>query len=273
MAPRVPLEAGAVRLSLPAGWRELAVPVAIPGLRLKDGRAAAPQTGGAVLAGLASRAAHTPALLPDELLDALGLREGVVPERDEVRLGTLAAFRYEGLRPRGLRRAMTLYVAPTTAGVATLACVAPLAPADCAEAAAGLSVDGATGFALGPDRALGDAVEGILARLAREVRNSGDDLRAARRRVGRRPPPGASVPAIARRAARSRACDRALPTSAPSTGSPTRRAGRAARTATSPRPRAPWARSATAPPPPRLARRSGASPPHWTGSAPPATRL
>jgi hypothetical protein len=184
VVPTVALQAGPVGLTLPGGWQELAVPVAIPGLRLADGRAAAPPGGGAVLAGLAPRDAHTPALLSRALLDALGLRAGVVPDRATVRLGGYAAYRYEGLRPRGLGRAVTVYAAPTTAGVATVACIAPLTAADCERAARSLRVRSATGFALGPDTAFGDAVERILARLARDLRAHGDDLRAARRARG-----------------------------------------------------------------------------------------
>ena len=184
VAPPVPLAAGPVQLTLPAGWQELAVPVAVPGLRLTDGRAAAPSSGGAVLAGLAPRDAHTPALLSGELLDALGLRSGVVPDREAVRLGDYAAYRYEGLRPRGLGRAVTVYAAPTTAGVATVACIAPLTPADCERAAETLRVSSAKGFALGPDRTFGDGINGVLAQLDGALRSHGDALRAARRAPG-----------------------------------------------------------------------------------------
>ena len=209
MAPPVPLEAGPVGLTLPAGWQELAVPVAVPGLRLTDGRAAAPPSGGAVLAGLAPRDAHTPALLSGELLDALGLRSGVVPDREAVRLGDYAAYRYEGLRPRGLGRAVTVYAAPTTAGVATIACIAPLTPADCERAAETLRVSSASGFALGPDRVFGDGVDGVLAQLDGALRSHGDALRAARR-------PGGQAAAAKRIAADYRAASAALAENAPS---------------------------------------------------------
>ena len=275
VAPPVPLEAGAGASSR--------CPRAGVSSRCRSrspacgSRTAAPrrrETGGAVLAGLASRAAHTPALLPDELLDALGLREGVVPEREAVRLGGLAAYRYEGLRPRGLRRAMTVYAAPTTAGVATLACVAPLAPADCAKAAAEPARRrGDRASRSGRTAAFGDAVERILARLARELRAHGDALRGARSARGQ----AAAAQRIAadHRAAAPprRGCGRARPTSAPSTRSSARRAAPAAPTPTSPPPRAPSGRSATARPP-RRARAAAAAPRRrgWTRSTPRATR-
>ena len=185
------------------------MPVAVPGLRLKDGRAAAPPSGGAVLAGLAPRDAHTPALLSGELLDALGLRSGVVPDREAVRLGDYAAYRYEGLRPRGLGRAVTVYAAPTTAGVATVACIAPLTPADCERAAETLRVSSASGFALGPDRAFGDGVDGVLAQLDAALRSHGDALRAARRARGQ-------AAAATRIAGDYRAASAALAQNAPS---------------------------------------------------------
>ena len=210
VAPPVPLEAGPVGLTLPAGWQELAVPVAVPGLRLTDGRAAAPPSGGAVLAGLAPRDAHTPALLSGELLEALGLRSGVVPDREAVRLGDYAAYRYEGLRPRGLGRAVTVYAAPTTAGVATIACIAPLTPADCERAAKTLRVSSASGLRSRPGPRL-------RRRRQRGPRPTRRRAAQPRRRPPRRPPRAGGQAAAAKRiAADYRAASAALAENAPS---------------------------------------------------------
>ena len=43
---------------------------------------------------------------------------------DPVTLGDIEAYRYEGLRPEGLDGPVTLYTAPTSGGVATIACTA-----------------------------------------------------------------------------------------------------------------------------------------------------
>jgi hypothetical protein len=66
-----------------------------------------------------------------------------------VQLGDLAAYRYDGLEHAG--RKLTVYAAPTSAGVATVACLAP-AP-DCDEIAKSLQVHGAKPLPLGPDPA------------------------------------------------------------------------------------------------------------------------
>jgi hypothetical protein len=63
-----------------------------------------------------------PTLLPETFLRRL---RAVPPRDDVVELGALRAYRYIGLRPRGLRGRATLYASATTAGAATVACVAP----------------------------------------------------------------------------------------------------------------------------------------------------
>jgi hypothetical protein len=73
---------------------------------------------------------------------------------DPVRLGGVDALRYGGLAPRGLDGTATIYAAPTTQDVATVACVAPPAArdflADCEQVAATLELSGARAFPLGP---------------------------------------------------------------------------------------------------------------------------
>ena len=273
VAPPVPLEAGAVKLTLPAGWRELSVPVAIPGLGLRDGRAAAPETGGAVLAGLASPAAHTPTLLRGRVARrARPARRG----RSGARCGAARWTRRLPLRGPaparaaaggdGVRRADHGRRGDRRLRRAARAC----------------------GLREGRRQPAGRFGEGLPARTrprARQRRRTHPRAARARRaharrrpagrsteRAGKPPPRGGSPPPIAPPVRRSRACGRARPTSVRSTPSCARRAPRAAPTPTSPRPRATAAPSATAPPPPRPARRSGAWMRRSTPSQPPTTK-
>jgi predicted Ser/Thr protein kinase len=189
VAPPAPLRAGAVRVELPAGWRPLSLPIDVPGLP-RD-RAAAPggrESGGVVLAGLAPRDAHTPALLSPKLGAAGG-------SPVSVRLGRLTAYRHDGLRWNG--RALTVYAAPTSAGVATVACLSPASAEDCTRIAESLEVPGAAGFPLGPDpsfataatRALKVPARSLKARTpqgqASAARRIAADYRTARRRLAR----------------------------------------------------------------------------------------
>lgn len=113
-----------ISLRAPAGWTAISSDErpAITGLDLADavGVAPAARDASGVLAGVTSTSG--PLLLPAGLRERLG---DDTPTGDPVKLGDLEALRYEGLRLRGFDRGLTLYVAPTTAGVATVACYSP----------------------------------------------------------------------------------------------------------------------------------------------------
>jgi serine/threonine protein kinase len=135
------LTSGPLGLRLPAGWKQLESVPTPSGLTLRGAVAAAPPKGsGAIVLALAGAASERPSLLP------VALAPGAPPERTIVRLGNLRAYRYDGLRG-GL---LTVFVVPTSAGVATVACVNPTA--DCLRAATSLTVKRATAFPLGPSR-------------------------------------------------------------------------------------------------------------------------
>ena len=183
VATVTPLDAGKVRVTLPPGWEALSLPVNVPGLPRE--RAAAPggtESAGVVLVGMAPRDAHNRRLLSPRV----GKGKPV-----EVKLGALAAYRYTGLHWHG--RALTVYAAPTTRGVATVACLSP-AP-DCARIAGSLAVPGAKAFPLGDDPAFGRAVrralhvpagslrQGTPAGQASAARRIAADLRAARAKL------------------------------------------------------------------------------------------
>ena len=160
-------------MQVPASYQPTSPPE-IPGLSLEDPAAYAPSgargEGTSVTLGTAQSEDAT--LLPKGLRNALGLERGEVPDRTAVRLGEqeLEAFRYAGLEPEGLDGTLTLYAAPTSAGVATVACVA--APgaaegfqAECDGIANTLAVPaGEEGLQVGPDPDYAKTVSGALGR-------------------------------------------------------------------------------------------------------------
>ena len=170
--------AGDLVLSYPAGWKP--VDDAPSDNLLPDGIAVGPPgkpAGRTLLAGITN--ATGPALLPDQLIAGLESPPG---RPDPVRLGDLSALRYTGLRRRGSRTALNIYAAPTTAGVATLACTAPPADlaafaSDCERALATARLRDGEPLPLGPNADYADSLGGVLGTLG-EVR------RSARRRLG-----------------------------------------------------------------------------------------
>jgi hypothetical protein len=173
--------AGALELSYPDGWQRAEDPPAIPGLRLQSPMALS--SGGpsdALVAG--TTRATGPSLLPEAFLRRLG---EAPPRDDAVRLGDLDAYRYRDLRPEGFDGPLTLYVAPTTAGVATVACSAAAGRAEtflpaCEDVAGGLKLIRGEAFALGADKDYLAKLDKAFARLnrdrgreARALRNAG----------------------------------------------------------------------------------------------------
>ena len=157
--------AGPLELSFPkAAWRSGA-PERIPGLDLHDELVLVPaaRTGGeALVTGLV--AAAGPRLLPAAFIGRLP----TAPSKGEpVRLGRLEAYRYTALTPRGLSGFVTIYAVPTSAGVATLACVfgdrTPAAfRARCDSVAASLQLGSAAAYPLGPSPAYAAALRAAL---------------------------------------------------------------------------------------------------------------
>ena len=161
---------GALTLQGPAGWTARDAPD-LPGLELRD--AAALGRGDAtIVAGMTDAAG--PALLPAAFTAGLS----APPARAEgVEAGEAQAFRYADLRHEDVDGELTVLAAPTTAGIATIACLGGADDRARCEAAAGTLAlaDGARAFALGPSE-----------RYARELAAPIDQ---ARRRAGGRDPP------------------------------------------------------------------------------------
>ena len=178
--------AGALELSYPDGWERTDSPPEIPGLRLQSPIALAQEaeSGDALQAG--TTRATGPSLLPDTFLRTLGEEP---PRDDAVRSGELEAYRYRNLRPEGFDGALTLYVAPTTAGVATVACSATAASAEtflpeCEEVAAGLKLIQGEPFALGADEDYLAKLDSAMERLNSDRESGSKALRDAKNRSG-----------------------------------------------------------------------------------------
>jgi hypothetical protein len=160
--------AGPIALSFPTDeWRAATRPAAIEGLAL-TGPVGLTSLGkgkpGSLVAGL-GREARGARLLPAAFVELLQR----TPHREAVRLGSLAGFRYRDLRHRRLLGSLTVYAVPTTAGVATIACLAPRpeAPAleRCESVATTLALRGADPLPLGPNRRYAAAVNTALTSL------------------------------------------------------------------------------------------------------------
>ena len=182
--PVTPVAAQAGTVKVPAGFAKLSEVPAIPGLELEGAAAAAP--GGrdgdrAVAVGLAEADDET--LLPDAFQRELGLGDDEIPDRTPVKLGEdgLQAYRYENLKPAGFDRNVTLYAAPTTEGVVTVACLAQPADAKafkpgCEAIANTLSPAAGDPFPVGPDPAYAKTLGATFGAL-------GDRVTAGRRAI------------------------------------------------------------------------------------------
>jgi hypothetical protein len=178
--------AGTLALSFPDGWKRVAQEPRIPGLEFSQPIVLAPPTppGARVEAG--GTGGTGPTLLPKPFLATLK----TPPERgDAVQLGSLQAFRYANLMPAGAAGPVTVYVAPTTEGVATVACAGPAGAQDaffreCERVAGTLELTSGKPLALGPRDEYGKAVGAALGRLDGSAASGTKRLSAARTPTG-----------------------------------------------------------------------------------------
>jgi len=176
ITPRAALSSAAVGIRVPAGWSAAPSGDPVAGLELTGTVAAARSgagSGGRIVAGML-RGRVGPGLLP-----AAFRADG--PAAETVRLGGgLQAYRYAGLRPGGTP--VTLYVAPTTSGTASVACWgAAAAGAVCGAVAHTLRVRAARPLPLGADATAARRLSAALTALERRARGPRQLLRAARR--------------------------------------------------------------------------------------------
>ena len=189
------MSAGALKVAVPASWRNVSARQP-QGLELKEAQAVAPRgapAGEAITIGRSSGGGAT--LLPAAFVRALP----AAPQGEPVKLGALEAYRHAGLRPRGAP-ATTVYAAPTTDGVATVACVGDSVARSCAQVASTLRVDGARPVPLGPHAAYAKSVGTALAALTHARTSALKDLGAAHTRRGQ----GKAADAIASAYGRAR---------------------------------------------------------------------
>jgi protein kinase-like protein len=175
--------AGPIALSFPTNdWRAAARPAEIEGLALSGPvgltslRKGQP---GSLVAGV-GREARGARLLPPAFVELLQR----TPHREAVRLGSQAGFRYRDLQHRRLPGSLTVYAVPTTAGVATIACLAPRADssmfARCESVATTLVLRGAEALPLGPNQRYAAAVNTALTSLETQRAEGRRALREAR---------------------------------------------------------------------------------------------
>jgi hypothetical protein len=170
-APTVAASNADLAAKFPSSWKKIAQAPEIPGYTFASPIVEAPggaQGGESVVVGQV-KDANNSTLLPAGFLQALGLDAGEVPPRQAVRLvdSKLEAYRYANLRPRDIDQPVTLFTVPTSAGVATVACVDP--SADCESIANTLKLNGGTAFPVGPSKEYAAALGKILGGLDKKV--------------------------------------------------------------------------------------------------------
>jgi serine/threonine protein kinase len=190
------VRAGALELRLTDAWTATDAVPAVPGLGLRDALEVAPRRlDGRAGVAVATTRATGAALLPAEFAERVGA-SALEERRRPVRAGGLAGYRYANLDVDGFARRVTVYVFPTSRGVATVACSAdpPVAAAfarDCDSAAAALTLREGEAYPLGPAPALARALDRVLPSLAR-------DRTALRGRLARARTPGGQVDVLGR---------------------------------------------------------------------------
>jgi hypothetical protein len=180
--------AGSLQIGFPRDWKRTRDNPAVPGIEFEDPIRLGPENGSGRRLTAGAVDATGPALLPRGFVRRLP--GGKPPPRDDtVRLGKLEAYRYANLKPRGFNRDLTLYVSPTSVGVATVACIANRGEgasfgAGCERAASSLELTRGRPYGLGPDAAYARTVDTTIARLNGQVRKGKAKLRSAKTPVG-----------------------------------------------------------------------------------------
>ena len=175
--------AGPITITFPDTWQRVSSVPPIPGLNLKDSVAVTPSGGpavGSLTAGMATAADAS--LLPVTFKKQLS---GPPPKGEPVRLGTVQAYRYAGLKPKNYPQQLTVYTVPTDAGVATVACSARAADAgaflpQCESAASTLTLSGAKPLDLGVPPSYAKAVNNTIGKLQTQRAAALKKLKAAR---------------------------------------------------------------------------------------------
>jgi hypothetical protein len=167
-----------VKAKVPAGWSRLSAAPPVPGLGLADPVAFGPGgkgSGDAVLLGAVRKSADNSTLLSTGFIKAAGS----LPAKEAVESdGGLQGYRYRNVKLSGFDRPVTVYAVPTTAGVATLACLG--ASATCDASANTMQLVSAKAFPVGPSGDYAKAVGGALGALGKATKSGQAKLKAAR---------------------------------------------------------------------------------------------
>jgi serine/threonine protein kinase len=144
---------GHLQLRYPSGWQLSSTLPAVPGMSFGEPLMLGPTPSVAGLMAGEVANASGPTLLPASFRSLLG---SALPAAEPVDLSGIEAYRYEGLRVRGLNGTLTIYAAPTSAGVATVACwdstnEGRAFQVECAHVAATMHLAGVKSYPLGPD--------------------------------------------------------------------------------------------------------------------------
>jgi hypothetical protein len=171
-----------LQVRYPTPWQLSAAPAVIPGMSFDAPLVLSrPGRDGRLIAGTATGASG-PTLLSPSFRQRVA---GALPRPDAVRLGTTTAYRYSDVSVRGLSGKLDIYAAPTSAGVATIACEAPATAdrafsTDCSRIAATLRLIGAASYPLGPNAAFASLLSTTFQRLGSDIRAPKAALAAAR---------------------------------------------------------------------------------------------
>lgn len=181
MPASVKASAGGVAIQGPPGWSrqrgsaveglEIAKPVSVLSPPDSSGRRSV------AVAGLS--AATGPTLLPAAFRNQLG--KGVM--REPVDVGDMRAYRYTGLQAPGSGDQVTVFVTPTTRGVATLVCRivgSNSSGIPCNRIASTVTLTRGQPFALGPSPVLEQALGNWLPRLSVKQRKTLERMARAR---------------------------------------------------------------------------------------------
>jgi hypothetical protein len=167
-----------VKAKVPEGWAKLSSVPAVPGLGVADAAAFAPggkDGGEALVLGAVRKSADNSTLLSTGLIKAAG----TLPKKEAVAIGDgLQAYRYRNMKLAGFERPVTIYAVPTTAGVATIACVAPTATCDAS--ANTMQLVSAKSFPVGPSADYAKAVGNAMGALGKATKSGQAKLESAK---------------------------------------------------------------------------------------------
>jgi hypothetical protein len=182
--PSTPAAAKGVQVLVPPDWKKLASAPKLPGVQLEEpvayGPAGTDGGGQSVAVGNVTDSANNSALLSPDLLAAAGFEGGKTPPRKTVKLGDngVQAYEYENLDVKGAPGKLTVFAAPTSAGVATVVCSVPTQ--DCEAIANTLKLSDGKAFPVGPSKEFGDAVSKALGDVNKASQTARAKLKSAK---------------------------------------------------------------------------------------------